>query len=183
MNLPLIGTAIRFILAIPSFIIVAILGYVALFAFFLATFVILFRGRYPRGIFGLIEGYIRWQFGLNAYLYHLFDEYPPFGLKQRGDARLQLDVPYPEHPSRLLNAPVLGQTIKTFLLIPHLFILYILGSLVLVVAVVATLVILFKGSYPAGMHGFVVGVTRWNVRVYAYLLGLTDRYPPLTFEY
>jgi len=39
-------------------------------------------------------------------------------------------------------------------------------------------VVLFKGRYPAGMHGFVVGAMRWQLRVQAFVLGLRDEYPP-----
>jgi len=43
--------------------------------------------------------------------------------------------------------------------------------------------ILFTGRYPRGLFDFVVGVTRWCLRVDAYALILvTDRYPPFSLE-
>jgi hypothetical protein len=50
----------------------------------------------------------------------------------------------------------------------------------LVVLFIATFAILFTGSFPAGMHRFVTGVVRWGVRVQAYEVALTDRYPPFS---
>jgi Domain of unknown function (DUF4389) len=48
-----------------------------------------------------------------------------------------------------------------------------------VVVIVAWFAILFTGTYPRGMFGFVEGVIRWNIRVVAYAFTLvTDRYPP-----
>ena len=50
----------------------------------------------------------------------------------------------------------------------------------LIVIFIAQFAILFSGSFPAGMHGFCVGVMRWSTRINAYLLGLTDKYPPFS---
>ncbi|MDQ3045304.1 MAG: DUF4389 domain-containing protein [Chloroflexota bacterium] len=48
---------------------------------FLGWFAILFTGRYPRGLFDLVEGVLRWKSRVNAYaLYLTTDAYPPFSL-------------------------------------------------------------------------------------------------------
>ena len=49
-----------------------------------------------------------------------------------------------------------------------------------VVVFIAQFAILFSGSFPEGMHTFVVGVGRWSTRVNAYLYALTDKYPPFS---
>jgi hypothetical protein len=47
-----------------------------------AWFAILFTGRYPRGIFGYVEGVLRWHNRVVAYaLVLVTDEYPPFRLR------------------------------------------------------------------------------------------------------
>jgi len=51
-----------------------------------------------------------------------------------------------------------------------------------VVAVVAWFAVLITGRYPRGMFDFLVGVMLWGVRVSAYLLLLTDRYPPFSLR-
>ena len=43
--------------------------------------VILFTGKYPKGIFDFVVGFIRWQMRVNAYTMLLTDDYPPFNGK------------------------------------------------------------------------------------------------------
>jgi len=181
-NIPIIGSAIRYVLVIPSVLLVGALSYATLLAYSAATFVILFTGRYPRGLFKLIVGTIRWQLNNQAYILHLFDDYPPLDLDQRPDAWVQFAVGYPARPSRLLNSPILGLLIKAVLLIPQLILIYFLTILAAVVALVATVAISFSGRYPLGLHGFVAGVIRWQARITAYFYGLSDVYPPFSLS-
>jgi hypothetical protein len=70
--------------------------------------------------------------------------------------------------------------VKWLLLIPHYFALFFLGIGAAVVAFIALFATLFTGTYPRGMWDFMVGVQRWVLRVYAYMLLMTDQYPPFT---
>jgi len=72
--------------------------------------------------------------------------------------------------------------IKFIALIPHLVILVFLGIAQAVVTLIAQVVVAIKGEYPEGMFRFVEGVLRWNTRVTAFALSLTDRYPPFTLR-
>ncbi len=45
---------------------------------FIAFWVVLFTGKYPRGLFDFVVGYIRWTTRVDAYMLLLRDEYPPF---------------------------------------------------------------------------------------------------------
>ena len=51
---------VKWLLAIPHFIVLAFLYVAAFFAVVIAWFAILFTGRYPRGLFDFVEGVIRW---------------------------------------------------------------------------------------------------------------------------
>ena len=72
---------IKWFLAIPHFIVLALLGIGGFFAILFAWFVILFTGRYPRGVFNFVEGLQRWGLRVQAYcILMTTDIYPPFSL-------------------------------------------------------------------------------------------------------
>ena len=183
-NFPLgIGFFIRAILLIPHFIILYFLQIVATLIYFIATFAILFTGKYPEGMFNFFVGYMRWSANIYGYLLSLLDRYPPFSLDEQPDYPLKFQAAYPERSSRLLNFPLfIGLAVKFILLIPHLIIVWFLYMAAVIVVFVAQFAILFTGSFPEGMHGFVVGVGRWYNRITAYAFGLTDKYPPFSLK-
>ncbi len=73
---------VKWLLAIPHFVVLIVLVIGALFAGIFAWFAILFTGRYPRGAFDYIEGVMRWGTRVEAYaLLLITDRYPPFSLR------------------------------------------------------------------------------------------------------
>jgi hypothetical protein len=73
---------VKWLLAIPHYIVLAFLSVGAVFAVIVAWFVILVTGRYPRGLFDLVVGVGRWWLRVSAYAFLLVtDRYPPFGLR------------------------------------------------------------------------------------------------------
>jgi MFS family permease len=73
---------VKWLLAIPHYILLAFLYIGAFFAAIGAWFAILFTGRYPRGLFDFIEGVIGWHNRVVGYaLIVVTDEYPPFRLR------------------------------------------------------------------------------------------------------
>ena len=72
---------VKWLLAIPHYIALAFLEIAAVVVVIVAWFAILFTGRYPRGMFGFVEGVIRWHNRVVAYAVVLAtDRYPPFRL-------------------------------------------------------------------------------------------------------
>jgi uncharacterized protein DUF4389 len=72
---------VKWLLAIPHWILLAFLWLGLIFVVIVAWFAILFTGRYPRGMFDYVEGVIRWQNRVFGYAVVLWtDEYPPFRL-------------------------------------------------------------------------------------------------------
>ncbi len=72
---------VKWLLAIPHLIVLAVLSVVAFFAVVIAWFAILFTGRYPRGLFDFVVGVARWWLRVQAYATLLVtDRYPPFSL-------------------------------------------------------------------------------------------------------
>ncbi|MPZ50664.1 MAG: DUF4389 domain-containing protein [Dehalococcoidia bacterium] len=182
-NFPLfIGSMIRYFLLIPHLIILYFFGLVAAFLYFIATFAILFTGRFPAGLYNFVAGYQRWTVNVSAYTFHLIDRYPPFSMDQQPDYPVSFEAIQPDTSSRLLNFPILGITIRFFILIPHYVILFFLIILEVIVVFIAQFAILFTGSFPSGMHSFVTGYLRWSTRLSAYTLGLSDKYPPFSLK-
>jgi hypothetical protein len=73
---------VKWFLAIPHYIVLAVLSLGAFFAVIIAWFAVLFTGRYPRGIFDYVEGVIRWHNRVVGYaLILVTDRYPPFRLR------------------------------------------------------------------------------------------------------
>lgn len=73
---------VKWLLAIPHYIVLFFLGIAAFFAVIIAWFAILFTGRYPRGLFDFVVGVGRWWLRVDAYAFLLVtDRYPPFSLK------------------------------------------------------------------------------------------------------
>jgi len=68
---------------IPHGICLFFYGIAAGIATFIAWWAVLFTGRYPKGLFEFIVGYIRWGLRVGAYWGYLFtDKYPPFSGKE-----------------------------------------------------------------------------------------------------
>ena len=72
---------VKWLLAVPHYILLVFLSIAAVVAVIIAWFAILFTGRYPRGLFDFVLGVLRWGNRVNAYAFLLVtDQYPPFRL-------------------------------------------------------------------------------------------------------
>ena len=72
---------VKWLLAIPHYVVLFFLFFAAFFVVVFAWFAILFTGRYPRGAFGFVEGVFRWHNRVIGYAFALVtDRYPPFRL-------------------------------------------------------------------------------------------------------
>jgi hypothetical protein len=133
---------------------------------------ILFRQKYPRWWFDWNLELQRFSTRVGIYLALMDDQYPSTDDHQS----VHLDYLYPD-AARDLNRWL--PLVKWLLAIPHYVLLIFLDIAAFAVVIVAWFAIVFTGTYPRGMFGFVEGVIRWNTRVTAYALTLvTDRYPP-----
>jgi hypothetical protein len=168
---------LKWLFAIPQFIIVYLLQIVAGVMILVAFFAILFTKKWPRGMFDFMVQIQRWTLNTIVYAVTLQrDEYPPFS-GDAGEYPVRLEVDYDENLSRWLIF------VKWLLILPHLIVLLFLVAAAYIVVFIAFFAILFTGRYPRGLFDFVTGVTRWTLRVYAYGHWLvTDRYPPFALR-
>jgi hypothetical protein len=73
---------IKWLLAIPHYIVLFFLAIAAFVAAIIAWFAILLTGQYPRSLFDFIVGVGRWGLRVDAYAFLLVtDRYPPFSLR------------------------------------------------------------------------------------------------------
>jgi hypothetical protein len=71
---------------------------------------------------------------------------------------------------------------RIILAIPQVVVLYFLFIALFFVVVIGWFAALFMGRLPDWAHSFISGVVRWSTRVGAYLLLLTDQYPPFSLD-
>jgi hypothetical protein len=72
---------VKWFLAIPHYVVLACLLVAVAVVAVIAWFAILFTGRYPRGMFDFVVGFLRWCLRVSAYAFLLVtDVYPPFSL-------------------------------------------------------------------------------------------------------
>jgi hypothetical protein len=190
---------VKWLLAIPHYIVLIFLFIAFFFVTVIAFFAILITGRYPAGLFYFSSGVLRWAWRVGFYTFDAngTDRYPPFTLGET-DYPATFEVEYPEKLSRGLVL------VKWWLLaIPHYVVVGIfLGGgawasedwgdmggrgayrfgLLYVIVLFAVVVLLFTGRYPKGMYDFVLGMNRWVLRVAAYATLMTDRYPPFRMD-
>jgi len=144
---------------------------------FVATaLMILFRQLYPRWWFDFNLELNRFTTRVGAYLLLLTDVYPSTVEKQS----VHLELVYPDVKKDLNRWLPL---VKWILAFPHYIVLIVLSVMVVFATIFAWFAILFTGRYPKELFDFVVGVSRWNLRVSAYAVLLTtDQYPPFSLK-
>ncbi|MFI5225925.1 MAG: DUF4389 domain-containing protein [Candidatus Limnocylindrales bacterium] len=168
-----VTSAFRLIWVIPIAIVASLLAGVLWGATLL---MIVFRQRYPRWWFDYARELTRFQTRIGAYVGLLTDRYP----STEDEQSVHLEIDYPD-VERELNRWL--PLVKWLLVIPHYLVLIVLGFVALFAVIAAWFAILFTGRYPRALFDYVVGVTRWGLRVnaYAFLL-VTDTYPPFRLD-
>jgi hypothetical protein len=134
------------------------------------------RALYPRWWFDFARELTRFSARVGAYFALLTDRFPSTVDEQ--SVHLEIDYPNVERDlNRLLPL------VKWILAIPHYVVLAFLFIGAAVAIVIAWFAILITGRYPKPLFDYVVGVSRWSLRVsaYAFLL-VTDRYPPFSLR-
>jgi len=71
---------LKVLLVIPHIFLLYFVQLAACLVAFIGYWVVLFTGKYPRGMYQFVLGSLRWQTRVSAWLLSLVDRYPPFSL-------------------------------------------------------------------------------------------------------
>lgn len=91
--IPVIGMLVKVIIVIPHIIILYALMLVLEVLQLVVWIPVLFGGQYPSGLFGYATGVLRWSVRLQAFLFGLTDQYPPFQLGSGASQTMQASSP------------------------------------------------------------------------------------------
>jgi hypothetical protein len=195
---------VKMFLAIPHFVVLAVLWAAFIGVTLIAGVAILITGRYPRPLFDFAVGVMRWNWRVGFYVHAALgtDRYPPFSLSADAaiDYPAALDVAYPERLSRGLVL------VKWLLAIPQLIVVGLLCAVIMLypvpalnelggeaalgggysvinlLVVIAGFFLLITGTYPRSFFDFLMGINRWIHRVLVYVAFLSDTYPPFRLD-
>lgn len=172
---------VQWLLAIPQLMIASVLSSLRNVLTLISFFTVLFTERIPKPLYDVISMTLRYEWRAWSYALFLHEDYPPFDFEPSAaddgvEPHTTLNLAYPERLGRW------KPLYKWFIAIPHYVVLLVLVVGALFAAIGGFFAVLFTGEYPEGIRDFLVGVSRYNLRVQAYVGLLTDQYPPFTVK-
>jgi hypothetical protein len=179
-GIPFVGLIIRAILVIPQIIVLWILAILIGFLFLISWIPILINGRQAGFIYTIMGGYLRLSTRVNLYVALITGRYPPFG--PGGEHTIDVTFDESERQNRLWGIPLVGVWVRLIILIPHYIVLTLIGIIVAFMFLVSWAPVLFMGRQADVIVQWIGGFYRWAVRVGAYSLLLTGKYPPFRLD-
>ena len=173
---------VNWVLAIPHLAVLYALRILSQVIGVISWFVILFTGNLPDTFANLQAMWMRYEQRTYTFTLFMREEYPPFAFATTTaddgqDPRTRVDV-QPVLTDR--NRLTVG--LRLIYAIPLLIMLVVWGIYASVLVLINFFIVLFTGSWNPGMRDTVVKVMQWYVRFEAYLVLLTDEYPPFGLE-
>ncbi len=161
---------LRWLLALPHFIVLEVISFVAVFGALGGWFAALFTGRLPTGLQKFFVGYLRYNANVISYSTLLIDKWPSINFERQADSLVDLEV----NQVRLNRLAVLGRVVLVipamvvsglfdFGIYPCLFTMWVVGSI--------------TGQVPRSLHQAVATILRFQIRLNAYLFLVTPSQP------
>jgi hypothetical protein len=171
---------VQWILVIPHWILLYLLGIVAYVVTIIVWFAALFTTKVPPGLGSFLAAYRRYSWRVISYWGFLRADYPkfeiPMGYADPGGDPATFNVVEPTKLSRL------AVLFRIILVIPQLIVLIFIGLAAYIAWVIAFFAVIITGRWPAGLRDFVVGAMRWSLRVEGWYNMLADPYPPYSLH-
>lgn len=167
---------VNWVLYIPHAIIQYGLRSLAGAVFFVYWVFFVFTGRLNPGLYGVLAMHERYNHRTDSFLLGFSERYPPFDFNLGGAdnaAYRPIRVSLPEPPE---NTPR-SAALNFLLAVPHYIVFIFFALAALVVAILGWFAVLFTGAWPQGMRDFLVRVTNYYLRIWAYVSMVVTDYP------
>ena len=181
-----IGALIRllfiyFIGLLPHYLVMLLYSVLSFILGFINHIVVISTGESVEDFAEIQENTLRYMLSIGASSIGLVEENPIFAGRKNIDYPLQMDVTYPIRSSRfmgMVRASFIGILIIS---LPHILISIILTLIVPIASFIGQISVLFTGKWPRILFEFLTSYFRYQARVFSYVIGLIDEYPPFKF--
>ncbi|MFJ1584448.1 DUF4389 domain-containing protein [Streptomyces sp. NPDC088197] len=165
---------LRWLLLIPQFIVVFVLGVGAFFTVIVGWFAALFTGHLPEGVARYLGAFLAYETRVHASAMLLVDRYPPFALRPAEHYPVRIEL----RPGPLNRLAVFFRII---LMIPAGIVQGLVTSGWYALAFIIWLITLVLGRMPRPLFEASAATLRYSMRFSAYVLLLTSAYPKRLF--
>lgn len=139
----------------------------------------LITGKNQEGLIVYLRNFLRFDAQLSMSMLGLVEPIPHIDVNTESEGFPATLTVQAESEEAVRGYCILRLTgVILLMLIPHFLCLALLRVGMFLAYLVGFFVVLFTGSWPAGIFNFIVGVHRWQYRVLEYWFGFTDSYPP-----
>ena len=178
-GIPFFGMFARWLLLIPHFLVLWVLGVASGLSILVTWIPILVNGRFPSWAVDLYETTYRWGVRVAAYAVLMTGFYPPFSLSAPYPADVTVAPPSREI-NRLWGIPLLGLVVRSLLVIPLAIVLALLGIGVWFAFFVIWIPVLVNGRFPQLGYDLFGGYLRLSTRISIYTLLVPVPYPSIS---
>ncbi|MGZ5375748.1 MAG: DUF4389 domain-containing protein [Solirubrobacterales bacterium] len=172
-----LSVGLRYLFALPVMIVATIFGIGAYLAAFVAWFAIVFTGKYPEGLYDFNAKFVRLASRATSYLNLATDESPPLNGDEDPSYPVQVGTPAP-----LAEYDRVKTGLRLIIGIPVFLLNYVQGIIAGVVSLIAWFAIVFTGKMPEGLVKPLHGAIAYQTKALAYMMLLTEDYPPFSEE-
>lgn len=167
---------VNWVLYIPHAIILYGLQALAGVVFLVYWLMLVFTGNLHAGMYGIMAMYERYNARASGFLVGFSETYAPFDFNSGpadNNAYPPVRLTLPAVPASVPRSAALN-VLKA---IPHYIVLLVFFFGAAVVGVLGWFAVLFTGKWPAGMRDFLVRVSNYQYRVWAYVVMVENTYP------